>query len=151
MFGIFSREKITLSLFVCFINLVLIWANSAAAQKCTPLLIPGKQTLFQKVISHPGANLYSSAQESSAVVQASVTPFTVFYVYERTSVNGTEWLKVGPSASCELSGWIKGEFVSDWRQSLTLVFTDRVGRKPVMFFSGLESLENVALPVSDEK
>lgn len=144
MVRIISRNKFTLSFLVCLINLILIWADSSAAQKCNPLLIPDKRTLFQKVVSHPGANLYLSAKESSPIVQASVTPFTVFYVYERTSVNGTKWLKVGPSANCEASGWIKGTLVSDWRQTLTLVFTDRVGRKPVMFFSSLESLENVA-------
>ena len=77
-------------------------------------------------------------------MQANVEPFTVFYVYERTPVDGNEWLKVGSSTNCEVSGWIKGNLVSDWRQSLTLVFTERAGRKPVLFFNDLESLEKVA-------
>jgi serine/threonine-protein kinase PpkA len=151
MIRIISWKKNTLFIFVFIITLIHFGADNATAQKCNPLLIPGKRTLYQKVISHPGANLYSSAKESAPIVQASVTPFTVFYVYERSSVNGTEWLKVGPSANCELSGWMKKAFVSDWRQSITLVFTDRVGRKPVMFFDDLQSLENVASSPSPGK
>jgi serine/threonine-protein kinase PpkA len=51
---------------------------------------------------------------------------------------------VGPSASCEISGWVEASLVSEWRQSLSLVFTERVGRKPVLFFKDLDSLEKVA-------
>ncbi len=124
--------------------LVVIWVDTAAAQNCKPLLLSGKQTLFQRVISNPGANVYVSAKKTSPIVQASVKPFTIFYVYERRQVAGAEWLKVGPSASCEMSGWVEASLVSEWRQSLSLVFTERVGRQPVLFFKDLDSLEKVA-------
>jgi len=139
-----GRYKINLVITAAFVCLVLIWANSSLAQHCKPLLLPNKKTLFQRVVSHPGANLYVSADQSSPLVQARVKPFTVFYVYARTAVDGTEWLKVGPSASCQLSGWVQGAFVSEWRQSLTLIFTERSARKPVLFFNSLEALEKVA-------
>ena len=128
-------------LFICF---VLIWKNVSYAQPCKPLLIPDKKTLFQRVISHPGANIYASADEASPLIQTRVKPFTVFYVYERISAGDTEWLKVGPSSSCQVAGWINGAFVSEWRQSLTLIFTERSGRKPVLFFDNLNALEQVA-------
>ena len=139
-----GRSKINLLLIIPVVCLILIWVNSSAAQQCKPLLIADKKTLFQRVISHPGANLYVAAKESSPLVQTRVKPFTVFYVYEKTSVDDTAWLKVGPSSNCQLSGWINGAFVSEWRQSLTLVFTERSARKPVLFFNSLNALERVA-------
>ncbi|MEJ2513053.1 MAG: VWA domain-containing protein [Anaerolineales bacterium] len=125
-------------------SLIFLWANISIAQQCKPLLIPNKKTLFQRVISHPGANLYISADKASPLVQTNLKPFTVFYIYERKYVGDIEWLKVGPSSNCKVSGWIIGDFTSEWRQSLTLIFTERSGRKPVLFFNNLKSLEQVA-------
>ncbi len=124
--------------------LAIFWVDTAAAQNCKPLLLSGKKTLFQRVITNPGANVYVSAGKKAAIVNASVKPFTIYYVYERRQVEGTEWVKVGPSASCEISGWVEASLVSEWRQSLSLIFTERVGRKPVLFFKDLDSLEKVA-------
>ncbi len=50
----------------------------------------------------------------------------------------------GLSSSCEISGWVKEDKISDWRQSLTLIFTEREGRRPVLFFNDLEALDQVA-------
>ena len=124
--------------------LALAGIKTAAAQQCSPLLIPGKRSLYQQVITHPGAYLYASAAQSAPIVEARIEPFTVFYVYERTAANGIDWLRVGPSSSCEISGWIREDKISEWRQALTLVFTDREGRQPVLFFKDLESLDQVA-------
>jgi serine/threonine-protein kinase PpkA len=124
--------------------LALVGIKAASAQQCRPLLIPGKRSLYQQVITHPGANLYTSAGKSAPIAEARVEPFTVFYVYDRTSADGTEWLKVGPSSSCEISGWVEEDKISEWRQALTLVFTDREGRQPVLFFKNLDSLDQVA-------
>jgi serine/threonine-protein kinase PpkA len=124
--------------------LALGWVNTAPAQQCKPLLIPGKRSLFQQVITHPGANLYASASKSAQILEARIKPFTVFYVYERTSADDTDWLKVGLSSSCELSGWVKEDKISEWRQALTLIFTERQGRQPVLFFKSLEDLDHVA-------
>ncbi len=138
------RHKPFLLTFLSMVCLAVIWADTAASQNCKPLLLPGKKTLFQRVITNPGANVYVSADKTSPVVQANVKPFTIFYVYDHLQVDGSEWLKVGPSASCEISGWVESQLVSEWRQSLSLVFTERVGRKPVLFFDDLTSLEQVA-------
>jgi serine/threonine-protein kinase PpkA len=144
MTRLFQRRKPILLTVIAMAYLAIVWVDSATAQNCKPLLLPGKKTLFQRVISNPGANVYVSADNTSPIVQASVKPFTIFYVYERLQVDGSEWLKVGPSASCEIGGWVEADLVSEWRQSLSLVFTERVGRKPVLFFNDLDSLEKVA-------
>ena len=132
-------------------GLVFLLAETAAAQQCKPLLLPGKKTLFQRMITHPGATLYATAGDSAPVVNKRVTPFTVFYVYDRVLRNGVEWINIGPSSNCELAGWIKSSDGTDWRQSLTLVFTERAGRQPVLFFKDLKSLEGVAGSESPDK
>jgi serine/threonine-protein kinase PpkA len=144
MIRLLNRRKTIFLTIISMAYLGIIWVDAAVSQNCKPLLLPGKQTLFQRVISNPGANVYVSAEKTSPIIQAGVKPFTIFYVYKRLQVDGTEWLKVGPSASCEISGWVEGSLVSEWRQSLSLVFTERVGRKPVLFFNSLDALEQIA-------
>jgi len=131
--------------------MTLVWPERGAAQQCKPLLISGKKTLYQRVVTHPGAALFARAGDSSLVLQRRIKPFTIFYVYERTSVDGTPWLQVGPSVNCKTSGWVKGTRVSDWLQSMTLVFTERTGRQPVLFFKKLDSLERVGASDSPGK
>lgn len=138
------QSKSTQAAIILLIFSLLSGMNVAVAQKCQPLLLPGKKTLFQRVITHPGANLYAAPDQSALLVKAGVKPFTIFYVYKRISANDTDWLQVGPSSSCTLSGWIDARKVSEWHQSLTLVFTERAGRQPVLFFKHLASLESLA-------
>jgi len=139
-----TRIKTCFAAIIALTCLMLVWVKAAPAQTCKPLLIPGKRSIFQQVITHPGANLYASAGKSAQIVEARIKPFTVYYVYERTSTDDTDWLKVGLSSSCELSGWVKEDKISEWRQALTLVFTERQGRRPVLFFKDLEALDHVA-------
>jgi serine/threonine-protein kinase PpkA len=144
MIQLINRPKTILLIVISVAYLAVVWVDTAVSQNCKPLLLPEKKTLFQRVITNPGANVYVSADKTAPIVQASVKPFTIYYVYERIQVDGSEWLKVGPSASCEVIGWVQADQVSEWRQSLSLVFTERVGRKPVLFFKDLDSLEKVA-------
>ncbi len=144
MIRLINRPKTILLIIISVAYLAVVWVDTAASQNCKPLLLPEKKTLFQRVITNPGANVYVSADKTAPIVQASVKPFTIYYVYERLQVDGSGWLKVGPSASCEITGWVQEDQVSEWRQSLSLVFTERVGRKPVLFFKDLDSLEKVA-------
>ncbi|MCF8079787.1 MAG: VWA domain-containing protein [Desulfobacterales bacterium] len=116
-------------------------AGADGADSCEPLLIPGKKTLLQRVITHPGARLYS---EPGADAGALIAPFSVLYVYERAARQETGWLKVGYGKNCEIAGWIRQAHASDWRQALTLKFTERMGRRPVLFFQTLEDLNRVA-------
>ncbi len=105
-----------------------------------PLLMDGKKTLFQRVIIHPNAKSYSAPQEGEG---KAIKPFSVFYVYERQDKNGEKWLKVSPSSSGQNLFWVPASSATDWKQSLTLLFTDRMGRQPVLFFNDMKSLENI--------
>jgi serine/threonine-protein kinase PpkA len=143
----FSKTAGAISILaVCLFCLMLVRPAtvSAQAQLRSPLLIPGKRTLYQKVITHPGAKLFAIDGDALKVLEGWIKPFTVYYVYERTSVAGEPWLQVGLSSTEGPLGWINGTKTSDWNQALTLVFTDRTGRQPALFFKDLSSLQSVA-------
>ncbi|WP_348750262.1 serine/threonine-protein kinase [Pseudomonas rhodesiae] len=95
-----------------------------------PLLMAGKKTLFQRVLSKPGAKLSSDA--GSAPGKA-LPAFSVLYVYQRKDVDGQPWVRVGAATDGRSDGWLPATQVSDWKQSLVLKFTERSGRAPVMF------------------
>lgn len=95
-----------------------------------PLLMVGKKTLFQRVLSKPGAKLSSDA--GSAPGKA-LPAFSVLYVYQRKDVGGQPWVRVGAATDGRSDGWLPATQVSDWKQSLVLKFTERSGRAPVMF------------------
>ncbi len=77
MIRLIHLRKTNLLTILSLAYLVIIWVDTAAAQNCKPLLLSGKQTLFQRVISNPGANVYVSAKKTSPIVQASVKPLTI--------------------------------------------------------------------------
>nr|WP_269458940.1 serine/threonine-protein kinase [Pseudomonas chlororaphis] len=104
-----------------------------------PLLMPGKKTLFQRVLSKPGAQV--SGQPGAAPNGAALPAFSVLYVYQRKAVAGGNWLEVGAASDGQRDGWLPAEQVSDWKQSLVLKFTERSGRSPVMFLREESSLE----------
>ena len=55
-------------------------ANLLAADK--PLLMEGKKTLYQRVLSIPEARLYEIPVASEA--SSEIVPFSVLYVYEKS-------------------------------------------------------------------
>ncbi|MGY2373682.1 serine/threonine-protein kinase [Pseudomonas sp. SDO524_S393] len=95
-----------------------------------PLLMAGKKTLFQRVLSKPGAKLSS---EAGGAPGKALPAFSVLYVYQRKDVDGSPWVRVGAATDGRSDGWLPAAQVSDWKQSLVLKFTERSGRAPVMF------------------
>ncbi|WP_112192770.1 serine/threonine-protein kinase [Pseudomonas sp. LG1E9] len=95
-----------------------------------PLLMAGKKTLFQRVLSKPGAKL---ADEAGSAPGKTLPAFSVLYVYQRKDVDGQPWVRVGTATDGRSDGWLPAAQVSDWKQSLVLKFTERSGRAPVMF------------------
>ncbi|NVZ19086.1 serine/threonine-protein kinase [Pseudomonas costantinii] len=105
-----------------------------------PLLMAGKKTLFQRVLSKPGAKLSSDA--GSAPGKA-LPAFSVLYVYQRKDVDGSPWVRVGTATDGRSDGWLPAAQVSDWKQSLVLKFTERSGRAPVMFLRQSSEVEKL--------
>ncbi|WLH68414.1 serine/threonine-protein kinase [Pseudomonas sp. FP2309] len=105
-----------------------------------PLLMAGKKTLFQRVLSKPGAAL--SSDVGSAPGKA-LPAFSVLYVYQRKDVDGQPWVRVGAATDGRSDGWLPASKVSDWKQSLVLKFTERSGRAPVMFLRQAGEVEKL--------
>ncbi len=105
-----------------------------------PLLMAGKKTLFQRVLSKPGAKL---SNEAGSAPGKALPAFSVLYVYQRKDVDGSPWVRVGAATDGRSDGWLPATQVSDWKQSLVLKFTERSGRAPVMFLRQSSEVEKL--------
>ena len=127
-------HRLTVFLLCLLCGTFTLASNTEAA----PLLQEGKRTLYQRVISHPTAQLYAQASDQSQVVDKGLRPFTPLYVYER----GQGWLNVGKGTN-KADGWIKADLTTPWNQSLTLLFSNRSQRDPVIFFRDTRALQDI--------
>lgn len=122
--------------------LVLLAAGaSPAAPAAEPLLVAGKQSLYQRVVARPGSVLYDEPSTTSPA--RTVVPFTALYVYERDEVAGKAWLRVGTDSHGRNLGWLAGDQAIEWQQSLTVAFREPLGRDRVMLFRDRESLKGL--------
>ena len=126
---------------ISFSGLMLLAPCQALAQERAPLLLEGKKTLFQRIIVHPGAKTHAQPGEGEG---KAIKPFSVLYVYgSKNAADGSAWLEVSPSTSGQNLVWIAKNLTASWKQSLTLLFTERMGRQPVLFFDTAKNLESV--------
>ena len=131
--------KLTLTRLACTLLGSLSFSMLALAAD-TPLLQEGKKTLYQRVLTTPGCQLATQAGQRKGVEQAA---FSRFYVYERDSSAGSEWLKVGPDSYGKTIGWLPASCVVDWKMQLTLAFTNPANRDRMLFFKDRLALENI--------
>lgn len=118
-------------------------ADASAPAQRQPLVQEGKKTLLQRVISHPGAVLYAGPETGARVLNDRVKTFTAFYVYGRKDGR----VEVGVSDR-KADGWLDEAKTTAWNQALTMLFTNRMGRTPVLFFKDHKTLEDTC---TDEK
>ncbi|WP_051341618.1 vWA domain-containing protein [Azospirillum halopraeferens] len=114
----------------------LLWPAPSEAQNRRPLLMEGRQTVFQRVLTRPLATLHASR---GGPVRNQFSPFEPLYVYGRDG----EWLEVGRSMFRGPTGWVKAEQVVPWRQNIVAAFTNPAGRQRNLFFASRDSLEAV--------
>lgn len=107
-----------------------------------PLTLEGKSVLFQRVIAVPGARLADEPGADSARERV-VTPFTVYYVYERQTAAGREWLRVGTDSDGRVEGWLPAEQGIEWRQALTVSFKDPAESERVLLFGERDPLVEI--------
>jgi len=113
------------------------WAESVTK----PLLIPGKQSLFQRVLAMPNASM---SDQPGAAANQPVIPFTAFYVYARQDHGGSEWLQLGDNRHGSIRGWLPAHETLEWNQGLTAVFTDPSGHERALLFRDAKTLRGLA-------
>ena len=102
-----------------------------------PLLIEGKKALYLRVLARPGATI---AAEPGVDDGKPVTPFTVYYVYGRKNMFGTDWIEVGTASRRPAGGWIAGDQLIDWKQTVAVSFTPPSGRQRTLLFRERDKL-----------
>ena len=123
-----KRALSLLSVIVGLLILVVASWPAVAQSSRRPLLIEGTTSLWQRIITRPGAVL---APRPGETARATAVPgFSVFYVYDRRD----GWLEVGETANGRTQGWIAEERAIPWRHTMILAFTNPAGRDRAMFF-----------------
>ncbi len=112
----------------------------ASAEQRTPLLMEGKKTLYQRVLTRPGAKVFSKITDKKGITKPT---FTRYYIYQRKTQAKQEWLEVGADSRGKVIGWMLAENTAPWKQQLTLAFTHPVGRERVLFFKDSKDLEAI--------
>ncbi len=133
--------------------LLAITLFQSPALAATPLLQEGKKTLYQRIITHPGAKIYQNADPTTKAINDDVKPFSVYYVFARnndTNTNNNSWLQIGPVGGPAL-GWIEEAKTTAWNQSLTLLLTPRSERDPLLFFRNEQDLNTLCNAQDMEK
>ncbi|MCB9960311.1 MAG: VWA domain-containing protein [Rhodospirillaceae bacterium] len=115
----------------------------ARAQAEAPLLMEGRNSLYQRVLSRPAAVLRAEPGDRAALVEPFVAPFTIYYVFERRSAGGADWVRVGSSVRGPSQGWMRADEVIDWRQTMVVAFTNPAGRERLLFFRDHDELVDV--------
>ena len=117
---------------------VLPMGPGASAQDAKPLLIEGKQSLYQRVLTRPGAVMVPDP--GIGTEGAAVTAFSVFYVYDRKFFGGADWVQVGARADGVTEGWVAADRTIDWKQAITVAFTDAAGRERALLYRDRDTL-----------
>ncbi|MDJ0739039.1 MAG: vWA domain-containing protein [Gammaproteobacteria bacterium] len=112
----------------------LLPGTAVAAQ---PLLMDGKQSLYQRVLSVPGARLHDGPAGGAG---DAVVPFTAYYVYARRG----DWVQVGTGRHGDTDGWLRAGDTIDWAQGLTVAFREADGRDRALLFRDAAALRDLA-------
>jgi len=119
-------------------GLVGVTGQHAVAAERVPMLMDGKTSLYQKVLTRPGALLHAAP---GGPEKSDLTAFSVHFVYDRQSVGGQRWLEVGVDRQGDIIGWMPEAKAIDWKHSLTASFTNPAGRQRTLLMNSQESLE----------
>ncbi len=112
---------------VAALTLALGVPDAEAQSDRRPLLKEGRKTVFQRVLTRPGALLHAAPGGEGARVYPAFQPL---YVYGRDG----DWVEVGPSISAPPEGWVRAASVTDWKQNIVAAFTNPAGRQRQVLF-----------------
>ncbi len=105
-----------------------------------PLLMAGKQSLYQRVLSVPGARI---AEKPGGKADREIVPFTAFYVYARQQQGAQQWIEIGTDRHGTHAGWLPASDTIEWNHGLTAAFRDPTGHDRVLLFRDSDSLREL--------
>ncbi len=109
----------------------ICWTTAAASAAVrSPLPMEKNPELYQRIITLPGASLYTKPAETAEIGEHDIPIFEVFYVYGRDS----NWVEVGRSLKGPPEGWIEKTFTQDWSIMLVMQYAPPGQRERVLFF-----------------
>lgn len=135
------RRIATLLIAMLGVAAPLLAGGPAAAREA--LLMDGKTSLQQRVLTRPGAEIRKAPEAGAPLVEAAVPPFSVFYVYGRKGDGDAAWVEVGTARQGEPKGWMPARLTVPWKHMLTLVFAPRATRQRALFFGNPDDLQNL--------
>ncbi|WP_237400095.1 vWA domain-containing protein [Rhodovulum sulfidophilum] len=106
--------------------IVLFFAQSGAAL-AHPLLVEDTSTVYQRVLTRPGAPLHEAPDGPETSRYPAFQPLYVFARQEG-------WIEVGPSATAAPAGWVAADTVVDWKQNIVATFTNPADRARSLMF-----------------
>ncbi|OLS51382.1 vWA domain-containing protein [Rhodovulum sulfidophilum] len=106
--------------------IVLFVAQSGAAL-AHPLLVEDTSTVYQRVLTRPGAPLHDAPDGPETRRYPAFQPLYVFARQEG-------WVEVGPSATAAPAGWVAADTVVDWKQNIVASFTNPADRARSLMF-----------------
>lgn len=127
------------SLLISFFLVNIVGGAAFATTK--PLLLEGKKTLFQRVVTRPGAQLSESAGSSRQAKP--LPPFSIQYIYSKKQVGKKRWLQVAENIRGENLGWVPEDQLITWNQGLTVTFRNPLERERALLFKDRDSLKKL--------
>ncbi len=119
---------------------VAAMAPPAGAAPQRPLVAEGRKTVYQRVLTRPGAMLRPAPADEAGAGKARQYPaFQPLYVYAVRP----GWYQVGPSVSAGPEGWVAAGDVVPWKHNIVAAFTNAAGRKRQILFESEAALRRL--------
>ena len=118
---------------VTLLAVLMTQGGMAVAQEDRPLILEGTDTIFERILTRPGAVEFAVPEGGTRGVFPAFSPL---YVFARE--NG--WVHVGPSPSLAPTAWLKEDATVLWKQNIVGAFTNAAGRSRQLLFDGQEDL-----------
>lgn len=121
---------------VCAALILALPAPALAQAKDRPLLAEGRKSVYQRVLTRPGA---LGHPEPGAEATRGYPAFQPLYVYAMQD----GWYQVGPSIGGGATGWVQAGSVVRWKQNIVAAFTNSAGRERQFLFESEDRLREV--------
>ncbi|MGF6861549.1 serine/threonine-protein kinase PpkA [Rhodobacteraceae bacterium MBR-64] len=113
--------------------IVTLSVGAVHAQERRPLVLEGTSTIYERVLTRPGAELHLRPGAGATRIYPAFQPL---YVFARSA----GWLEVGPSASRAPEGWVSEDSAVQWKQNIVAAFTNASGRQRQLMFQTEDDL-----------